>query len=126
MASISTRAPSGSAATWTVERAGKGATMYCGIDLVHGREVGHAGEEDGRLHDVLEAEAGGGEQLLQIFQTLAGLRADVAFDQLACLAIEMEPDRRSKRTDPVSIAREYGPTARRGAASIAFLVMICS
>ena len=52
MTSISTRAPFGSAATPTVERAGGGSGDRPAVDRVDRREVGHVHEEDRRLDDV--------------------------------------------------------------------------
>src|SRR5581483_186337 len=60
------------------------------VDLVDGGEVAHAGEEDGGLDDVREREARGTEDCLQVLERLAGLRGDVAGDQLAGGGIERD------------------------------------
>ena len=51
------RAPSGSAATWTVARAGFGSLgEVARVHRVHAREQREVGEVDGRLHHAVEAE----------------------------------------------------------------------
>ena len=59
--SISTRAPSGSAATPIVERAGACAPKTLGVDRVHRRKVGpQVDEEDRRLDDIRDRRARAG------------------------------------------------------------------
>ena len=50
-----------------------------GVDFVHGGEIGHVGQEDGGLDDVLEAQAGLFEDGPRIGEALPGLDLDATF-----------------------------------------------
>lgn len=47
------------------------------------REVGHVGDEDVDLDDLLDAGAGGGQDSLEVADTGSGLLLDGALDQVA-------------------------------------------
>ena len=57
------------------------------VNLVHGGEIGHALEENGRFDDVAQVDAGLGENGFQVFKNLPGLLLDAAGDEVACLGI---------------------------------------
>ena len=84
MASISTPAPSGRAATPKAARAGRVfAGEVAGVDLVDGGEVGDVGEQDRGLDDVVVPEPGLGQDGAHVLEDLLGLGLDVALDERA-------------------------------------------
>ena len=90
-ASISTRAPRGSAATATVERAGRWSPKARGVDLVHGGEVGHVDQEHGRLDDAgRDPSRSASSMAAEVRQHPLGLLGDAAIHQLAGGRIEAD------------------------------------
>ena len=65
--------PPGSAATWTVVRAGLGSREVGRVDAVHRVEVVDVGEEAAAAHDVVEAGAGRGEDAPDVLEREARL-----------------------------------------------------
>lgn len=60
------------------------------VDFVHGLEIVHVGEENGRFDDMTEAEMLGAENCTEVFQHAPGLRGHVVADQLSALRIERD------------------------------------
>ena len=77
---------------------GEGFGKVLGVDFVHRGEVAHVGEEDGGLHDVGEAEAGGFEDGGGIFDGLFRLLLDAAFGEGAGGGIDGELTRDEDET----------------------------
>ena len=85
------RAPSGSAATAKVERAGGGGVPHArAVDRVDGGEIVHVDEEDRRLDDRIQRKAGGLQHGREIVEHLRGLAGDAALDEFA--GCRIEPD----------------------------------
>lgn len=63
-------------------------TPVGGVDLVHGSEVVHAGEEDVDLDNVVEVGAGGLEDGAQVLDAAVGVRLHVTGNDLAIEVLE--------------------------------------
>ncbi len=90
MASISSVAPSGSAATWTVARGLGFAAEVLGVDGVDAREQLQIHQIDRGAHDVLERRAGRLEHRAQIREHTRRLGFD--FPIYECIRLRVERD----------------------------------
>jgi hypothetical protein len=90
MASTSTAAPRGSAATCTVDARGIGSAELRGHGRVDRGKVREIGQEDGELDDLPEVAAGGARHCAHVAEDLLGLRGGVARAQFHGCRIERD------------------------------------
>ena len=118
IASISTSAPEGSAATSTVERAGGASPTWRGVDLVHPREVAEIVRKTVVLTSRSRPLPASSRIALRFCIDLLGLLGD-PLDQLLCRRAAARAGRRRRRGRPPSIAWLYGaPWNGAGARSV--------